>query len=214
VANRCSDVLLRLTEPPQAVPGQPAGQVFRRDGEFWTISNAGKQIRLRDMRGLHYLATLLREPGREFAATDLVKFSSGLPLTRPGEDPALSVVSGLGDAGEALDARARAAYRERLREIEAERAEAERHGDLGRLGRASEERERSGPRSRRSPSATPSSAPISRPRSAAGTCVPTCRIRGFPPTGRPDRPFSRPPTTKAQLCLPKAHLWGTVGAAG
>jgi hypothetical protein len=51
VANRCSEVLLRITEPPQAPPGEPAAQVFRRDGEFWT----GKEIRLRDMRGLHYL---------------------------------------------------------------------------------------------------------------------------------------------------------------
>jgi hypothetical protein len=138
VANRCSDVLLRLTPEPGVEPGR---QVFRRDGEFWTIACAGKEIRLRDMRGLHYLATLLREPGREFPATDLAKFANGIPLGRSLEDPALRVASGLGDAGERLDARARAAYRERLQEIETERTEAERHGDLGRLGRASEERE-------------------------------------------------------------------------
>jgi hypothetical protein len=141
VASRCSEVLLRLTEPPPAAVGEPQAQVFRRDGEFWTIASAGKQIRLRDMRGLHYLAALLREPGREFAAADLVRFANGRLLARSPEDPALSVVSGLGDAGERLDSRARAAYRERLRELEAEREEAERHGDLGRLGRASKERE-------------------------------------------------------------------------
>jgi hypothetical protein len=138
VASRCSEVLSRLHAEP---PAETARQVFRREGDFWTIASAGKKIRLRDMRGLHYLATLLREPGREFAATDLVKFGNGLPWTRPAEAPDLSVVSGLGDAGGRLDARARAAYRERLTEIEAERAEAERNGDLGRLGRASEERE-------------------------------------------------------------------------
>jgi hypothetical protein len=141
VANRCSEVLLRLTEPPRPAMGELPAQVFRRDGEFWTIASAGKEIRLRDMRGLYYLATLLREPGREFPATDLVKAANGMPLTRSAEDPALSVVSGLGDAGECLDARARAAYRDRLREIETERAEAERNRDLGRLTRASEERE-------------------------------------------------------------------------
>jgi hypothetical protein len=140
VANRCSEVLLRLSPAPEPRT-EPERQVFRRDGEFWTIASAGKEIRLRDMRGLHYLATLLREPRREFAATDLVKFGSGLAWTRSPEDPALSVVSGLGDAGERLDGRARAAYRERLRGLEEERAEAERHGDLGRLTRASEERE-------------------------------------------------------------------------
>jgi hypothetical protein len=141
VANRCSEVLQRLGEPPRSSPSDVPAQVFRRDGEFWTIASAGKEIRLRDMRGLHYLAALLREPGREFPATDLVRFATGTPLVHSTEDPALSVVSGLGDAGERLDARARAAYRERLRELEAEQEEAERNGDLGRLGRASEERE-------------------------------------------------------------------------
>jgi hypothetical protein len=138
VANRCSEVLLRLTPDPVA---ELPRQVFRREGDFWTIASAGKEIRLRDMRGLHHLATLLREPGREFSATDLVSLANGTPLGRSHEDPALRVVSGLGDAGERIDARARAAYRERLREIEADRAKAERHGDLGRLARASEERE-------------------------------------------------------------------------
>jgi GAF domain-containing protein len=138
VANRCSDVLLRLM--PQQ-PAEAARQVFHREGDFWTIASHGKQIRLRDMRGLHHLATLLREPGREFAASDLVNLASGTPLGPSHEDPALRVVNGLGDTGEWLDARARAAYRERLREIETERAEAERHGDLGRLERTSEERE-------------------------------------------------------------------------
>jgi hypothetical protein len=138
VASRCSDVLLRLT--PQ-VPAEVERRVFRREGDFWTIAGGGKEIRLRDMRGLYYLATLLREPGRQFSATDLVRVAAG---TRPAQmpaDPALRVVGGLGPAGERLDARARSAYRERLAEVEAERADAERHADLGRLARASDERE-------------------------------------------------------------------------
>jgi hypothetical protein len=138
VASRCSEVLLRLTAEPDREPGR---QVFRRDGELWTIASGGKEIRLRDMRGLHYLATLLREPGREFRATDLVSLAGALPPGRSREDPALQVVRGLGSGGEGIDARARAAYRERLREIEADCAEAERHGDLGQLARSSEERE-------------------------------------------------------------------------
>ncbi|HXZ83867.1 MAG TPA: hypothetical protein VEI82_00115 [Myxococcota bacterium] len=129
VANRCAEILLRLTPEPEA---EPARHVFHRDGDFWTIASGGKEIRLRDMRGLHYLATLLREPGREFAATDLVRLANG----RPG----VPVTDGLGDAGP-IDARARAACRERLLEIEAERAEAERNGDLGRLERTLDERE-------------------------------------------------------------------------
>jgi hypothetical protein len=141
VARCCSEVLMRLTAPPRAAAGEVPSQVFRRDGEFWTIASAGKEIRLRDIRGLHYLALLLRQPGRQVPATDLVQATSGVPLPHRTGDPALSVVSGLGDAGERLDARARTAYRERLRELEADLAEAERNGDLGRLGRASDERE-------------------------------------------------------------------------
>jgi hypothetical protein len=138
VASRCAEVLLRITPEPSP---ESTRQVFHRDGDLWTIESAGKQIRLNDFRGLHYLAALLREPGREFPATDLVSLANGSFSARSIEDPELRVVSGLGDAGEHLDARARAAYRDRLQELEAERAEAERNADLGRLARASEERE-------------------------------------------------------------------------
>lgn len=138
VAIRCAEVLLRLTS---SRGGEPGRQVFRRDGELWAIESGGKAIQLRDMRGLHYLAALLREPGREIAATDLMNLGRGLPMGPAPSDAALRVARGLCDAGERIDARARAAYRARLAEIEADRAEAERHGDLGRLERASEERE-------------------------------------------------------------------------
>jgi non-specific serine/threonine protein kinase len=53
----------------------------------------------------------------------------------------LSLARGLGGAGEALDARARAAYRARLAELDEDLAEAERHHDLGRLEALGEERE-------------------------------------------------------------------------
>lgn len=138
LASRCFEVLLRLTPESE---NRAARQIFRRDGELWTIASGGREIRLRDMRGLHYLVVLLREPGREFPAIDLVSVARGLPAGRSREDPALHVVRGLGDAGQGIDARARAAYRARLREVEADCAEAERHGDLARLARASDERE-------------------------------------------------------------------------
>jgi hypothetical protein len=142
VSGRCSEVLLRLADARDAVGGEPGRQVFRRDGELWTIASGGKAIRLRDMRGLHYLAALLREPGREFDASDLVGIgSSALSPAHAGGDPSLAVVKGLPDAGAPIDAKARAAYRERLRALGEEQAEAERNADLGRLGRLSAERE-------------------------------------------------------------------------
>src|SRR4051794_2455338 len=47
-------------------------QVFRRQGDYWTIMFDGDVIRLRDTKGLRYLAALLRRPGRQIAATDVV----------------------------------------------------------------------------------------------------------------------------------------------
>jgi hypothetical protein len=139
VSGRCSEVLLRLADSRNAVGGEPSRQVFRRDGELWTIASAGKAIRLRDMRGLHYLATLLREPGREFQAA----ISSESGARPPPATPRGSVARhsrGL-RRGRPIDARARHAYRERLRALGEEQAEAERNADLGRLDRVSAERE-------------------------------------------------------------------------
>src|SRR5262245_40891987 len=44
------------------------GDVFRREGDYWTIAWRGGRCRLRDLRGFHYLAQLLRHPGRDFHA--------------------------------------------------------------------------------------------------------------------------------------------------
>jgi hypothetical protein len=46
--------------------------VFRRDGDVWTLAFRGRSVPLRDAKGLRDLAVLLAAPGREVAATDLV----------------------------------------------------------------------------------------------------------------------------------------------
>lgn len=97
--------------------------VFRKDGEYWTVVYGGQTIRLRDAKGLQTLAELLRNPGREFHATDLMAF--GGPE--------------LGSAGAPLDARAKLEYQRRLTDLREELAEAERFGDGGRASRAREE---------------------------------------------------------------------------
>jgi hypothetical protein len=137
VAAHCGEVLLGTGESRQA-----SAQIFRREGDLWTIASRGKQIHLRDMRGLHYLATLLREPGREFAALDLVSSASGsAPVESSRPEAEARVVRRLGDAGPVLDAQARSEYRARLVDLEAELTDAERRADLGRRERALEERE-------------------------------------------------------------------------
>ncbi len=114
-----------------ALRGLGGTAIFRREGEFWTIAYEGAAFRLRDAKGLHYVARLLREPGRELHALDLV-MSSG--------DVDASPVP-VGDAGAVLDAEAKAQYRARLEELEEELREAEQWHDAERAARAKDERE-------------------------------------------------------------------------
>src|SRR2546428_14066150 len=55
-----------------ATPTVPAARVFRREGNFWTVAWDDAVIRLRDTRGLQYLAQLLARPGQEVHVLDLV----------------------------------------------------------------------------------------------------------------------------------------------
>jgi hypothetical protein len=123
-----------------------AGRI-RREGDVWRIAYAGREVQLRDQRGLQYLAELLRHPGKEIHSLELVRAGSAAPSSSTAAASAsdavgaLSVARGLGGAGEAIDARARAAYRARLQELDEELAEAERHHDLGRLETLNDERD-------------------------------------------------------------------------
>ena len=53
------------------------GNVFRRDGDVWTVAFDGRTVPLRDAKGLRDLAVLLAAPGREVAATELVAGVAG-----------------------------------------------------------------------------------------------------------------------------------------
>jgi hypothetical protein len=46
--------------------------IFRKEGECWTIGYGAKTVRLKDTRGLAYLAHLLRYPAVEFHVLDLL----------------------------------------------------------------------------------------------------------------------------------------------
>jgi len=112
---------------------------FSREGDFWTVTFDGRTVRLRDLKGMRYLARLLAEPGREHHVLDLVAAET------QGHGPANgsrgSDLVDLGDAGELLDERAKAAYRRRLAEIEEDIDEASALGDLERAAQADAERE-------------------------------------------------------------------------
>jgi len=133
---------------PKSGPGtEPlrAGNVFRREGEYWSITFEGETLRLKDSKGLHYLAQLLANPGREFLALELVTAgrapngSANVPALRG--DTGYTVRRDPGGSGELLDAPAREAYRRRLQELESEIDEGEERADRERAARARDERD-------------------------------------------------------------------------
>jgi hypothetical protein len=87
------------------------------------VSWQGNVIRLRDAKGLHHIAYLLADPGRQILATELAA-SRSAPGTHPGSVEHGRTAADLGDAGALLDAKAREEYRRRLGELRQELAEA------------------------------------------------------------------------------------------
>jgi len=106
--------------PPPSVSGRA---VFRREGDYWALAFSGPVFRLKDQKGLGHIATLLRSSGKEFAALEL----AGSGLDAPG------------DAGDVLDATARAEYRRRLGDLADELDDAQQNNDEGRAAKAREE---------------------------------------------------------------------------
>ncbi|MGH2943669.1 MAG: hypothetical protein ACRDLN_12945, partial [Solirubrobacteraceae bacterium] len=132
--------------PPVLASGTPASSfgaaAFYRRGDIWTIGPPGKQIQLRDAKGLTHIARLLAAPHVEFHALDLV----GAAPSERGGAAAIAVGAGIvvrargdSDAGPALDRQAKAAYRARVAELQEEIDEAEAFHDPERAARAREE---------------------------------------------------------------------------
>jgi len=114
--------------------------VFAREGEYWTITYEGRTARLRHTKGLAYIAHLLRHPGQELHAIDLINIVAGGAVeARRGQPEAGSRRRDLGDAGEMLDREAKAAYKHRLAELQEELREAEEFNDPGRMEKVQHE---------------------------------------------------------------------------
>src|SRR3984893_15021957 len=130
----------------------PEQAIFRKEGEYWAIGYARKSFRLKDTKGLGYLAHLLRHPAAEFHVLDLV---SGIAGQREDDETSHSVqalprgddtlakagihITSLGDAGEMLDEQAKVAYRRRLSERREELEEAKKLGNVARAEHAEQE---------------------------------------------------------------------------
>jgi hypothetical protein len=125
---------------PSARDAQPSGEpspenVFHLEGDFWTVRYAGILSRLKDAKGLHYIAQLLRYPGQEFHVSDLLTVIT----PEAGAEPEPTRPAALGHAGEVLDPQAKAEYRRRTEELRAELDQATDWGDQGRAARLREE---------------------------------------------------------------------------
>jgi len=121
----------------------PTAALFRHEGDFWTLAYQGTVCRVKDTKGLHYIAYLLRHPGREVHVLELIGQgleSGGWRLGTESQrsetrDQRLETGQGL----PILDGAAKAAYQQRLSALRDELDEAERNNDPGQADRAREE---------------------------------------------------------------------------
>ena len=88
--------------------------VFQSEGDTWRIGYQGKTVHLKRVKGFFDIARMLTKPDHEFHCSDLM----GLPIT-DSEDTA-------------IDAQARATYKQRILELQEELEEAEELNDIGR----------------------------------------------------------------------------------
>jgi tetratricopeptide (TPR) repeat protein len=114
-------------------PQQPVNR-FVREGATWMVTYQGASARLRDSKGLRDLAVLLARPGREVHALDLIAAADGVadgPARRRSQ----------GNLGPSVDAAARSAYEQRIRDLTELLEEAEATNDLARAALLDDERD-------------------------------------------------------------------------
>jgi hypothetical protein len=131
---------LRPAVAEPSVPERPVAR-FGRQGDIWTIEYEGRTLRLRDRKGLGYIASLLSAPRSEIHVLELAS-----PLEPPSGAAARAEMGGNrlhasrpGGAGPVIDARAKEQYRERLEELRADLEEARSFGDPERAENLEEE---------------------------------------------------------------------------
>ena len=132
-----------LVEHLHALAAQPGARlnVFHREGDYWTVTFDGQTNRIRDLKGMRYLARLLVDPGREYHVLDLVSAETTGGAHAESDAAGNLPRSAIGDAGELLDPQARDAYRRRLAEIDDDLEQARALGDTERVAQADAERD-------------------------------------------------------------------------
>ena len=121
-------------------PRKPGHLTLRHEDDFWLVGFADAVTRVPDGLGLRYLDLLIRQPGRDLAALDLVRLAAAAGPAAAAAEDGLHDASGTG-ADEVLDQQARAAYRQRLTALDEELAEAEAWHDTERASRLRAEKD-------------------------------------------------------------------------
>ena len=162
----------------------------------------GHTVHVRDLKGMHYLARLLADPGREFHVLDLVAAETGSVAHVDSGQTARLPRSALGDAGEMLDTQAKNAYRRRLAEIDDDIEQAHAIGDGERAAQADAERDFLASRAlaRRWPERSRSTSRV-RVRARSSRCDPR-----HPPSDHPDRRPPSPARRASQPHHPHRHV--------
>jgi hypothetical protein len=106
--------------------------LFIEPNDYCTIRYQGHVASLKSTRGLHYLAVLLHDPGREFHVSELLAHSLSAPTPGAGVAVPEGDAGGLCSGFPVLDAQAKAEYKRRINELQQELEEAERFNDAQR----------------------------------------------------------------------------------
>ena len=97
--------------------------LFSRQNDYWIIRYHGHAALLKSTRGLHYLAALLRDPGREFHVRELLARPIDAVIANGG------VTGRLNGGTPVLDARAKAEYKRRINDLRQDLRQAEQLND-------------------------------------------------------------------------------------
>ncbi len=125
--------------------GTGSGLSLAQEDDFWLVGFADAVTRVPDSLGLRYLDLLIRHPGRELTALELVQAVAATGAARASTGGA-TAADGLHDASGApadyvIDQQARTAYRQRLAALDEDLAEAEQWNDTERASRLRAEKD-------------------------------------------------------------------------
>src|SRR4030095_1795020 len=137
VADDCADNGTLANRPTLRTDEE---SLFVQHNDYLTVRSHGHAAFLKDSRGIHCLALLLRYPRREFHVSELlaclILMGAPTPLPAVTANRRLrDAAAGFSDAGPALDAQAQAEDHSRLKALRQELEEAERFNDFYRAAK-------------------------------------------------------------------------------